>query len=118
MKHKVRELTGALLDAAVAKTAGQAFTLEGFGNLAHLTPLCWTDGHAFNERRGDCWAVFAPSTSWTDGGPIIDRERIKLEPWEYDSEWQADGIWGPTPLIAAMRAYVASRFGDEVDLPD
>lgn len=27
------------------------------------------------------------------------------------------GSWGPTPLIAAMRAYVASKFGDEVELP-
>ncbi|MNW06473.1 hypothetical protein D3C71_2028910 [compost metagenome] len=25
---------------------------------------------------------------------------------------------GPTPLIAAMRCYVASRVGDEVDLPE
>jgi hypothetical protein len=26
--------------------------------------------------------------------------------------------YGPTPLIAAMRCYVASRLGDEVDVPE
>jgi hypothetical protein len=25
---------------------------------------------------------------------------------------------GPTPLIAAMRCYVASKLGDEVELPE
>jgi hypothetical protein len=26
--------------------------------------------------------------------------------------------YGPTPLIAAMRCYVASKLGDEVDVPE
>ncbi len=32
----------------------------------------------------------------------------------------AGGKWGmgPTPLIAAMRCYVASKLGDEVDIPE
>ena len=25
---------------------------------------------------------------------------------------------GPTPLVATMRCYVASKLGDEVDVPD
>jgi hypothetical protein len=25
---------------------------------------------------------------------------------------------GPTPLIAAMRCYVASKLGDEIDIPE
>ncbi|MBR8221290.1 phage protein NinX family protein [Burkholderia ambifaria] len=68
---------------------------------------------------------FFPSVDWTHGGPIIDREGIGT--WRYNDQWQAaygdpvraleisgpDGT-GPTPLIAAMRAYVASKFGDEV----
>jgi len=40
-----------------------------------------------------------------------------------DVEWAADSpvafCWGgPTPLIAAMRCYVASRLGDDVIVPD
>jgi hypothetical protein len=26
--------------------------------------------------------------------------------------------YGPTPLIAAMRCYVASKMGDEIELPE
>jgi len=34
-------------------------------------------------------------------------------------QWAPKAVFesGPTPLIAAMRCYVASKFGDEVDVP-
>ena len=67
-------------------------------------------------------APFMPASDWCHGGPIIERERIVLAPagdgWraaKFDrveaSPWR-----GATPLIAAVRAYVASKFGDEVEL--
>lgn len=59
---------------------------------------------------------FSPSTWWADGGPIIERERISIT--DRRDHWFADapGVSevGPTPLIAAMRAFVASRLGKEV----
>lgn len=62
---------------------------------------------------------FYPSTLWDHGGPIIDREIAFLTrhgptQWSAVANGSVSGS-GPTPLIAAMRAYVASRFGDEVD---
>jgi hypothetical protein len=66
------------------------------------------------------------STDWAQGGPIIDREGICLScvvtmaPWDAriyvpdEEPWQAKGT---TPLIAAMRCYVASKLGDTVDIP-
>ena len=77
---------------------------------------------------------FHPSENWAQGGPIIERERIELlhygqdginlagNPWEaqigcdahYIDQGPGDAMGGPTPLVAAMRAYVASRLGDEV----
>ena len=93
-----------------------------------------TDGHQVRHSTirlapgiheqwpGGNWEfIRKPSTAWEHGGPIIERERIALE--FLDGEWcawapgpqRADGR-GPTPLIAAMRAYVASRFGESVDL--
>ncbi|XAE52839.1 DUF2591 domain-containing protein [Burkholderia arboris] len=76
---------------------------------------------------------FAPSTDWLHGGPIIARERIayaQISPYFRASlgAWEAwtDGMvaqgefsgeavgYGDTQLIAAMRAYVASKFGEEV----
>jgi hypothetical protein len=118
VKHKVSELEGALLDAAVAKA-------EGFvvGRPTRRGGLpTW-------EHPSGGWLLqseFQPSVDWRGGGSIIAREHIKLAPfsetyWEavvYDFKREPDR-WpgrGATPLIAAMRAYVASKFGEEVEL--
>ena len=107
MKHKVSELEGALLDAAVAKAEGR-----------------WSADaiQAITEHPG----VWRPSLNWAFGGPIIERERIELASpgsHRHPGQWAAwtcvddHEFYGATPLIAAMRAYVASKFGDAVDLP-
>jgi hypothetical protein len=65
------------------------------------------------------------STNWAQGGPIIERERISV--WARGNEWAAESFipnaqgheqTGPTPLIAAMRCYVASKLGDEIEIPE
>ena len=62
------------------------------------------------------------SSDWAFGGPLIQRERIDIQPLgnQYQGEqWRACGAFiSPTPLIAAMRFYVASVLGDEVEVPD
>jgi hypothetical protein len=115
MRHKVAELEGALLDAAVAKA-------ENDPRISMWGDAPWIDdgtvaGHGMSGRG------YCPSTDWRDGGPIIQRELTALGTTE-DHQWAAWapppgslGVCGPTPLIAAMRAYVASKFGDEVELP-
>lgn len=71
--------------------------------------------------------IYAPSTDWSQGGPIIKREEITVcwqgATWvgskfniRVDGEYEFQNS-GPTPLIAAMRCYVASKLGDEVDIP-
>ncbi|WP_455384752.1 phage protein NinX family protein [Acidihalobacter prosperus] len=71
---------------------------------------------------------FAPSRDWADGGPLIERYRIRIQvleaPWTgrevlWSAEFPAFGFerqgfahgWssGPTPLVAAMRALVEAR---------
>ena len=72
---------------------------------------------------------FEPSTDWSQGGPIIEREKIELRYHDVivAGIWYRDGIGsdecshkaiGPTPLIAAMRCLCASKLGDEVEVPD
>ena len=65
------------------------------------------------------------STAWEWGGPIIEREIAKIERFS-DALWEATAFTknaqdfvqdGPTPLVAAMRCYVASRLGDDVQIP-
>ena len=65
---------------------------------------------------------------WGVMGPIIEREVIGVEPTgTTDEPWLAtctgsDGLenmqTGPTPLIAAMRVFVNSKLGDEVEIPE
>lgn len=63
---------------------------------------------------------YAYSTDWAWGGPIIEREGIDL----YQSGCWAAEVGGAnrqegrTPLVAAMRCYVKSRLGNEVNVPD
>ena len=97
---KTSELTGAALDWAV-------MTCEGY---VQPKPIEWIlGGH------------FTPSTNWAQGGPIIEREGIAVRE-VLKGSWVADlevGFEeGPTPLIAAMRCYVASQLGDEVEIPE
>ena len=65
-------------------------------------------------------SVFSPSTHWAQSGPIIEREKITIS--DALDEWVAGSkgrltYFGPTPLIAAMRCYVASELGNEVEIP-
>jgi hypothetical protein len=94
MKIKTNELTGAALDWLVAKCED--------------TLLDST--------------LYQYSTDWAWGGPIIEREGIDLTRisgalWDATirGEWTEDGH---TPLVAAMRCYVGSVIGNEVEVPD
>jgi hypothetical protein len=92
---KTDELTGAALDWAVAKCEGVEIIV-----------------------RQENWDWY--STDWAQGGPIIEREKIATG-WLL-TRWVAwRGVIehpGPTPLIAAMRCYVASRLGNDIEIPE
>ena len=67
--------------------------------------------------------TFKPSTDWAQGGTIIQREGIRLclgSTGEWDAELCEFDVLeqGPTVLIAAMRCFVVSRLGEEVEVPD
>ena len=119
MKIKTSELTGATLDWAVAIALGYKPGTELF--VGSFGPL-FGKGYKWPSIRmtkGN-W-----SENWSQGGPIIERENISLQqgrPPAYPTQWLASMVGcmytGPTPLIAAMRCYVASKLGDEVDVPE
>ena len=114
MKIKTSELTGPALDWTVAKCEGH---VDDETIIRRLDP----------DDEGWCIAY---STDWAQGGPIIEREWLDVTPWPNESRedmrWHCQqhdsggdcAQYGPTPLIAAMRCYVASKLGDEVDVPD
>lgn len=111
---KVSEVSGVVLDWLVAKCDISS---------------CWIlDLESFipNHRLGR----INYSTKWAQGGPIIERIKgLQFKHWleskpesccevhihNYEGDWIA---FGPTPLVAAMRCYVASKLGETVEVPD
>jgi hypothetical protein len=111
MKIKTANLTGPALDWAVAKCEGWDKYLE------NDLPVRYADA----DGQDIAWG---PSTDWPQGGPIIEREGVRLH-HSHNGAWWAGPesdphrpVSGPTPLIAAMRCFVASKLGEEVDVPD
>lgn len=109
---KVADLTAPELDYWVAKAEG-----------LHAQIDC--DVSVIDIQTNDIRARsrYEPSTDWSQGGPIIEREKIRLNYSNKESVWIAKTIiedavttgLGSTPLIAAMRCYVASKYGNTVD---
>lgn len=109
MKVRVSEATGAVLDwmVSVIKENSKPFPI-------------WCDGKP--------QSLAAHSTDWAHGGPIIEREQISTC-WE-GTTWVATLFnkncgeawyghqYGPTPLVAAMRCFLSSKLGNEVEVPD
>jgi len=114
MKIKTVDLTGAALDWAVAKCEDEEVTMVK-GQLETR----WTENG------------WSPSSNWAQGGPIIERECIQLE-YRVAVQWIATRVEGSSvcevsvpynlkgrpQLIAAMRCYVMSQLGDEVEIPE
>jgi len=89
--------------------------------LDHAVAQCEDEWVCFRMGRIEdgCNEPYSPSTDWQIGGPIIEREKITLE-WTGEN-WMAyirhdEEFFGATPLIAAMRCFVASRLGDTVEI--
>ena len=118
MKVKTADLIGPALDWAVAI----------------ITNPEWTDEDRWYNAIGyvDCGEPddepYSPSTDWRQGGPIIGREHISVDNRKGDPCLAFKGtpvhyefsMFAPEgqPLVAAMRCFVASRLGDEVDIPE
>lgn len=107
---RVAELEGAEMALWVGRSDGADFG------------PCWNQGEYIitGGHSGICPEVYAPHEDWTQGGPLLEEYAIGFHPIS-DAEWQAEEHItcctgrGPTPLIAAMRAFVASKFGETVD---
>lgn len=112
----VSELSGASLDWAVLVALYGGHEADNPRHVAHFKEL--RGGHPLHQD-----AHF--STNWGHGGPIIEREEMGFAKYGPDGSWKAvigstprgAPYYGPTPLVAAMRCYVASKLGDTVEVP-
>ncbi len=127
---KVSELDGAELDYWVAVAEG--YTMERQQDMQMIK-----GNHRILVGPQDSYQKqyeYSPSTNWAQGGPIIDKliaDGFGLSPGRdggcnastkdresipFNGDWDRDEVDqdGDTALISAMRAYVASKFGDTV----
>ena len=129
MKTKTCKLTGVVLDWAVAKCEGlDLFESEGWVYLFE------SEGWDYYQENGKR-VPYRPSTKWEQGGPIIEREGIEVlcnltlaqakAFKQANPDWfacrkqrRSDHFHSLTPLIAAMRCYVTSKLGTEIDVPE
>lgn len=111
MKIKTSEMEGAALDWAVA---GLVHAEKWRHEKYEGGPLATIHG-------------YRPSADWSQGGPLIEKHVFRMEQvgthdWIACLPQSKNGQWlhekGSTPLIAAMRAIVASELGDTVDIPE
>ncbi len=107
MKIKTSELTeGATLDWAVAKAQNTPVSDSDLVKLVLTTDY------------------YKTSTDWSQGGPIIEREKIAIrengdsDDWYACKRWDDHGMFGPTLLIAGLRCFVTSKLGNEIEIPE
>lgn len=115
MKIKVSELNDMALDWVVTGLEEPEALRYGVAD--------WREQRRLPRARGEY--PFRYHQNWNQGGPIIEREKIEFR---YDRTGRWANAWiastlermlgGPTPLIAAMRCFVASKHGDEIDIPE
>lgn len=96
-------------------------------------PLDWATCHALGNPNGFCGQmlqrpisyVFRPSTSGSEVIDIMEQEKIGVgHSWD-EPLWLASAhdmnapvYTGPTLRVAVCRCFVASKLGDEVEVPD
>lgn len=116
---KIDEAEGQVLDWLVAKCEGKNGVLHDDG-----ITRCIVVAAPSGVYKG----IWKPTINWSQGGPIIEREKISIEPYvNHLGNWRSTFTtrtkqelrqYGSTPLIAAMRCYIVSKLGDYVDIPD
>jgi hypothetical protein len=124
MKIETNKASGFILNYLVMVAEGHNYEIVDGAILTGRT--VWRDFLAYDEE-------YSPSTNRDQGYEIVDRKKININYCRdlrdknglyihaemnthiYHGYWRGDH---EKPLIAAMRCYVASELGEEVDVPD
>jgi hypothetical protein len=112
---KTVELLGAALDWAVAKCE---YAREKNRSIQTIGLF----GVSPNPKYSTDWAYGGPIITrlWLDGmrlEAVAEQHQRSLPPFKATLTHWETVFRGATPLIAAMRCYVASKLGDEIEIP-
>lgn len=127
MLIKTSALTGKALDWAVAIADKRNPIIHKIQCGSPGSPFKYKGYVAIPCGNGDCW-TYEPTVKWELAGPVIQNECISTVwgPGLKEHEWRAEtptgmndqSETGPTPIIAALRCFVASKLGGDVEIPD
>lgn len=129
-KIKIADAPNRVIDWLVAKAEGVQFVLHR--GEAAIEEECDPDHHAHEHdfKQWKMWTFLRYTTDPAQAWPIIEREEISIERFNdfAGSKWAAEMYdpnrehqhksFGPTSLVAAMRCYCASVYGDEAEVPE
>ena len=130
----INEVAGATMPSISFTDINGTSALGSIGDY-FLTLQDAEDEARLTESGGPFYEGYTPSTDWAQGGPIIEQFSENdstfclffnpykdhpaygnSRPWK--AEYKGQSFYAETPLIAAMRCYVASKLGDEIELPE
>ncbi|GAA5138566.1 phage protein NinX family protein [Thalassotalea piscium] len=117
---ETRNLNSNAIDWAIATIKGFPIKYDPMGFKTGTQAGFWIWDEAINGKMLLIGENYSPSTSWTDGGVIIENEGISLIKFDGWIAKTVDGIEavGETPLVAAMRAYIVTNLGESTEVPE
>ncbi|WP_342051283.1 MULTISPECIES: phage protein NinX family protein [unclassified Cupriavidus] len=133
---KTQDLADAALDWAVGKAEGMEVSINGgrvwIGSKRPFDPsVSWGDGGPIIGREGIATRKHQASGTWyamaladigdmqtPNWNEMTARGGERYGAYSYQVHKRRQRFGGPTMLVAAMRCYVASKAGAEVDVPD
>lgn len=123
MKTKIVEsvnLNSNALDWAVATIKGFPIKHDPMGFEIGSQAGFWIWDETKNGKMLLIGSNYSPSTNWADGGLIIESEGLSLIKSDKWISRTIDGseVIGETALIAAMKAYVISNLGMQLEVPE
>lgn len=124
MRIETRLLEGKALNWAVATALGLRLHKDALLDGIKMRGW-WISGLNNDPNVWSALVSYRPSANWAQGGPIKEREGIHSGGME-DGRFYASlpppstepGSYGQTELVAAMRCFVVSMLGDEIDMPE
>lgn len=130
---KISELTGGILDYWVAKATEEIHNLVIHNGRVAYEQKFDPEIHCHDSCQDmmKCWTYYHPSSDWSQFGPLIEKYRVELNightgnySWlatifDYQTRDKNKLIIAKqrdmSPLVAACRCIVASKYGDTVD---
>lgn len=125
------DLEGPALDWAIATIEALPIRFDPMGFIMGSEAGYWVWDSGPNGRYQLIGREYSPSKHPVQGTPLMERERLHMQPatynnepgWEFWAGYDQEGakiaqVFGPTMMTAAMRCIVIKNLGATVPIPN